>query len=73
MYVCVCMAVTERQVQQAARNGAKTLKDLKRDLGVASACGLCGSCAKRCLKESASAVFPSQYRYQYAGSGLRLT
>jgi bacterioferritin-associated ferredoxin len=46
------MAVTERQVQQAARNGAKTLKDLKRDLGVASACGLCGSCAKQCLKEA---------------------
>ncbi|HEY8086054.1 MAG TPA: (2Fe-2S)-binding protein [Methylophilaceae bacterium] len=52
MYVCVCMAVTERQIHQAARDGAKTLKDLRDDLGVSSQCGQCAGCAKQCLKEA---------------------
>ncbi|MFM9913222.1 MAG: (2Fe-2S)-binding protein [Methylophilaceae bacterium] len=52
MYVCVCMAITERQVHQAANNGARTLKDLKRELGVASQCGSCAGCAKQCLREA---------------------
>lgn len=52
MYVCVCMAVTERQINQAVNNGAKTLKDLKRELGVASQCGSCAGCAKQCLRKA---------------------
>jgi bacterioferritin-associated ferredoxin len=51
MYVCVCQAVTERQIHQAARDGAKTIKDLRRDLGVTSECGRCASCARQCLRE----------------------
>ena len=58
MYVCVCRAVTDRQIFQAARQGAKNLKDLKRDLGVASECGLCASCAKQCLREAQAANAP---------------
>lgn len=54
MYVCVCQAVTERQIHEAARDGARTLKDLRRDLGVASECGRCASCAHQCLKEARS-------------------
>lgn len=52
MYVCVCSAVTERQIQQAARDGAKTLKDLRRDLGVTAECGRCATCAKQCLRDA---------------------
>ncbi|MBL6985532.1 MAG: (2Fe-2S)-binding protein [Methylobacter sp.] len=50
MYVCVCQAVTDREIHQAARNGAKTLSDLRRDLGVGVDCGRCVSCARQCLK-----------------------
>jgi bacterioferritin-associated ferredoxin len=50
MYVCVCQAVTDREIHQAARNGAKTLRDLRRDLGVSVDCGRCASCARQCLK-----------------------
>ena len=50
MYICVCQAVTDREIHQAARNGAKTLKDLRRDLGVGVDCGRCVSCARQCLK-----------------------
>jgi bacterioferritin-associated ferredoxin len=50
MYVCVCQAVTDREIHQAARNGAKTLRDLRRDLSVGVDCGRCVSCARKCLK-----------------------
>jgi bacterioferritin-associated ferredoxin len=51
MYVCVCQAVTDRQIREAAQSGARTLKDLRRDLGVTRDCGRCASCAHECLKE----------------------
>ncbi|MDP2153323.1 MAG: (2Fe-2S)-binding protein [Methylotenera sp.] len=52
MYVCVCQAVTERQIHQAAHQGAKTLKDLRSQLGVTMECGRCASCAKQCLRDA---------------------
>lgn len=52
MYVCVCSAVTERQIHQAVRAGAQTLQDLRQDLGVAADCGRCASCARQCLREA---------------------
>ena len=51
MYVCVCKAVTDRQIREAAENGARTLKDLRRELGVTSECGRCASCAQECLRQ----------------------
>jgi len=52
MYVCICMAVTERQIRDAARHGARTLKDLRRQFGVASQCGQCATAARQCLAEA---------------------
>ena len=52
MYVCVCKAVTESRIHQAARDGARTLKDLRRELGVTSECGRCAGCARNCLREA---------------------
>jgi len=56
MYVCVCRAVTERQIFEAAQAGAKNLKDLKRDLDVTTECGRCASCAKECLRDAHKAI-----------------
>jgi len=52
MYVCVCQAVTDRQIREAAQGGARTLKDLRRELGVTRDCGRCASCARECLQEA---------------------
>lgn len=60
MYVCVCKAVTDRQIREAAQSGARTLRDLRRDLGVTSECGRCASCAKDCLKEAHSCMNEAQ-------------
>ncbi len=60
MYVCICQAITDRQIREAALGGARTLKDLRRDLGVTRDCGRCASCARSCL-EAANEF----QRYQY--------
>ena len=52
MYVCVCKAITDHQIREAARNGARTLDDLRRDLGVASECGNCAAYARQLLEET---------------------
>ena len=52
MYVCICRAVTERQISEAVQGGARSLKDLKHQLGVARDCGLCAPCARTCIEEA---------------------
>jgi len=49
MYVCICNAVTESQIEQAVHDGARTLADLRRDLGVSAECGSCATYARQCL------------------------
>lgn len=60
MYVCVCRAVTDGQIREAAQSGARTLRDLRRDLGVARDCGRCASCARECLREACNGVKPGK-------------
>ena len=40
MYVCVCNAVTERDIAAAVCDGMTTLRQLRRDLGVTADVGL---------------------------------
>ena len=54
MYVCVCNAVTERQLVAAVREGAMTLRYLRWDLGVTAECGRCARCAHECLRSALS-------------------
>ena len=49
MYVCICNAVTERQIRACVDSGAATLGDLQFELGVASCCGRCASTATEYL------------------------
>ncbi|MGD8378122.1 MAG: bacterioferritin-associated ferredoxin [Gammaproteobacteria bacterium] len=41
MYVCICQAVTDKQIRAAVREGCRTVDDLTDALGVAAACGRC--------------------------------
>lgn len=52
MYVCVCRAVTERHIEQAVKNGARRMRDLREGLGVTEECGRCAVCAKQCLESA---------------------
>lgn len=51
MYICICNAVTERQLKDCARSGAKSLDELAFQLGVGTGCGRCRECASGVLQE----------------------
>ncbi|GAB6041388.1 (2Fe-2S)-binding protein [Endothiovibrio diazotrophicus] len=52
MYVCLCKGVTDRRIREAVRGGARSMHQLKDQLGVCSQCGRCACSAKRVLKEA---------------------
>ena len=52
MIVCVCRRVSDRQIRQAAADGAHSLECLQIYLGVATQCGRCADCASRVLCEA---------------------
>lgn len=45
MYVCLCKAVTDRQIRDLA-NGGACYAEVRKELGVATQCGKCGQQAK---------------------------
>ncbi len=51
MYICICHAVTDREIKHAAKSGATSLDDLRKALNVATNCGRCSGCARELLKE----------------------
>lgn len=52
MYVCVCNAVTERDIGQAVATGCSSMRELRESLGVGACCGRCNNCARKLLKQS---------------------
>jgi len=52
MYVCMCNAITEREVRECARSGCCSLDALCTELGVGSGCGRCRPMAKEILDET---------------------
>jgi len=59
MYVCVCQAVTERQIHHAVRDGVVTFDQLRMELGVATCCGRCRHVAVKVFHEARATHFPS--------------
>ena len=56
MYICLCNAITERQIVRAAEDGARSHEDLAHGLGVGLGCGRCTSCAKALLIETVARI-----------------
>ena len=52
MYVCVCNAITDKQIRKAAKAGVLTIRGLQSELGVATGCGSCVEAATDILRES---------------------
>ncbi|HSD52761.1 MAG TPA: (2Fe-2S)-binding protein [Burkholderiales bacterium] len=55
MFICVCNAVTDREIRQCAELGVASVADLKDSLGVAAGCGRCECAADEILRECARA------------------
>lgn len=55
MYVCICNAVTDKMIRQAAAEGVHSLAELTRRTGCAGDCGGCADLAEEVLSEARSA------------------
>jgi bacterioferritin-associated ferredoxin len=52
MYICMCNAITDRDVRECARSGCCSLDELSIELGVGTCCGRCRPAAKEILDEA---------------------
>ncbi len=52
MYVCICNAITEKMIRQAAAEGVRSLSELTRRTGCAGSCGSCAEQAEDVLREA---------------------
>lgn len=43
MYVCICKAVSEKDVLHAIEKGVRTLKEIQKNCGAGTDCGACCS------------------------------
>jgi bacterioferritin-associated ferredoxin len=55
MYICLCQGISEKRLQQAIREGARSFEQLQSCTGVATCCGACEPCAREMLGERTSA------------------
>lgn len=58
MYVCLCNNVTESDIKDAVRAGARTLDCLADTLAVSTCCGQCACVADECLKIALTTLAP---------------
>jgi bacterioferritin-associated ferredoxin len=49
MYVCVCRAVSDRQIREVVSRGAASLEEVKAYLPVAGCCGCCEEAANELI------------------------
>ena len=52
MYVCLCKRVTDRQIRSAVYDGARSLRDVRGNLGVSGQCGRCSAVARQVISEA---------------------
>lgn len=52
MYVCICNAVTESDVQDAVEQGVRSLRQLAEETGCSQNCGRCAQTASEVLKDA---------------------
>jgi len=52
MYVCICKGITDTQIRAAVEDGASSVRDVRKSLGVASQCGRCGELASEIVRQT---------------------
>lgn len=74
MYVCVCNAVSERDIRDAVDGGVRTFDELQARTGCATGCGCCEAVAiqvmEQCLRTSGGPDRPpNRFRLQTLAVG----
>lgn len=52
MFVCICNAVTDREIRELARRGVETLEELRLLTGCSDCCGQCAEEAEMVLQSA---------------------
>jgi bacterioferritin-associated ferredoxin len=66
MYVCICHAVTDRDIRSCIEDGAASMRELRAELKVGTQCGKCACHVRAMLEQEASANADSA---QFAPAG----
>ncbi len=56
MYICICNAVTDGQIKAGVDRGARSLRDLNKDICIADQCGKCACVAKKIIKNQIRSI-----------------
>ena len=70
MYVCVCNAVTDRDIGSAVDAGYRTMRELRDQLGVANCCGRCAGCAREVLHDTLRQSLRASPSAAFAPAGI---
>ena len=55
MYVCLCHAISDRQIREAVEHGAQSLDKVQCQLPVGTCCGSCADTARQIIESHARA------------------
>lgn len=50
MIVCICQNVSDKAIRQALEDGARSMHEIRTQLGVGSGCGKCNAFAKTLVR-----------------------
>lgn len=63
MYICVCNAVSDKDIIEAVNNGAHDLATIQAELGASAGCGTCRDYTERLIKQTLSSSIPENLTY----------
>ena len=70
MYICLCHAVTDHDIEAAVRAGAHTMNEVQQSLAVSTGCGTCASAAQIVIDQTLAKT--AQLTEDADSFGLRL-
>lgn len=56
MYICLCRAVTDKQIRESVENGASSFREVREELDVGTCCGRCVPEARELIDQTLSQV-----------------
>jgi bacterioferritin-associated ferredoxin len=52
MYICICQGITEKDIQNAVKEGICSMERLSESTGVSTQCGCCADHAHKTLEDA---------------------
>jgi bacterioferritin-associated ferredoxin len=56
MIVCICHRISDRQIQQAVKDGVRDFDELQDDTCIARNCGCCEDCARQVFDQAVATI-----------------